>query len=236
MYLRRYFKSQPVWMENFLPEPRMQQKLAIALGAQDGRIDHLDSLPAEFRHFGADSLHRHLVGLGITDDPALANAFAPHLELRLHQHHQLESATRTFHHRWQNERRRNERHVHRDHADRTASFSLGPYLLRREIPRIGLLQQPDPWIAAQLHVDLAVAGIDRDYLRHTVLQQTVGEAARGRPDVHANLVAHINVPVLDGTRQLQPTAADERHLVAQNSDDRLVIDTGAGLLDLLLID
>ena len=68
-----------------------------------------------------------------------------------------------------------------------------------------------------------------------MFQQAISEPARGRPHIHANLAAHIDAPVLHGPRQLQPAAADIRHLVAQNPEHRLFFHTRAGLLDFLLI-
>jgi hypothetical protein len=75
----------------------MQQELAIALGPQDRRLDYLDPLPAKFHNTVPDSPHRHLLRLTVANNAAFADIFAPHLELRLDQYHQLNSATEHSH-------------------------------------------------------------------------------------------------------------------------------------------
>src|SRR5271166_5341074 len=103
------------------------------------------SPPTQVGHRRPYSVHGHLLRLGIAHNPSLADVFASHFKLWLHQQDQLErfgspALPRTLHHRRQHQRGRDERHVHRDQADRSHCLWVRPELLRRQVTRIGFLQ------------------------------------------------------------------------------------------------
>ena len=83
--------------------------------------------------------------------------------------------------------------------------------------------------------NLPVAGIDGNHLRRSVLQQAVGEAAGRCADVEAHFSAHIHLPVLQSSGQLQASPAHKGLVVAQQANRSVVVDTCSTFVDLLLV-
>ena len=73
-------------------------------------------------------------------------------------------------------------------------------------------------VVAQLHGDLAEAGIDAGHAGRTVLQQAVGKSAGRGADVEAGPARDSDLPVGQGRGQLEPAAAHIGHVVAQQPD------------------
>jgi len=215
---------------------RVQQELAVTRRAGDGRLDHLDRVSVEILHKVPDFLDglssRHIV----THDAAFTDVLPADFELRLHQNHRLPPAPlvaiacvhRILHGR-DDECSRDETHVHADEID-----GFGD-VLGREIACICFLQKPDARVTAEAEVELAVPGIDGDNARGAVLQQAIGEAARGGSDIHAHLAGHVDAPVGESGFELQSAAADVFQVSAQNPQLGLAFDCSSRLLHLLLV-
>lgn len=215
----------------------MQQKFAVAFRAQDGRFYDLNSGASELLHRARNFVGSGLLHLRVAHDTAFAHLSTASFELRLYQDDELEirsSGTNTTYNRRKNEGGRDKRHVYRHQAD-TDWVSILPDLFRSEVARVGLFQQANSRVAAQSGVHLAVAGVDRDHSRCTRLKKTVGEAARRRADVQTGLTRNIDGPIFERTRQLQPAAANIRHFVAEEAEDDIALNAGAGFFQLLLV-
>ena len=90
---------------------RVDEGLAVALRAGQagvGRPQHPAALPLDGRD---DPAHRVLPRLGIPHHAARADALAPHLELRLHQHHRTPARGEAAPHRGPDRADRDEREV-----------------------------------------------------------------------------------------------------------------------------
>ncbi len=70
----------------------MEEELAIAFGAGDRGVDDVDVLGGEFGDTGADAVDGKLVGRGIADDAAFADAFAAGFELGLDENDGFEGS------------------------------------------------------------------------------------------------------------------------------------------------
>ncbi len=221
-------------------EDGMQKKFTVAFGAQDRGLDGIDLRAAKLFHRRRYLADRRLLRLDIANDAALAHVLASDFKLRLHQSDQIEvRRTRSAHaldNRRQNQRRRNERHIHRDQLDRFAWRIAGPKLRGREIARVGFFQQPHARVRAQLHVHLPIAGIDGDDLACAVLQQAIRKAPGRSAHIQADASADIDLPMRKRCRQLQSAATDVGKVVAQYANRSVARDRRSCLVDLLFID
>lgn len=68
-----------------LGEAGVEEKLAVAFHAQDGRVDESKGLAAEVADGGFYAVDGQLVGGGVSDDAAFAYVLAPGFELGLDQ-------------------------------------------------------------------------------------------------------------------------------------------------------
>ena len=122
-----------------------------------------------------------MVRLRIADDAALAYVSAPRLELGLDQDHgfvKRGAAASTG-------PSSSVAEIKETSIDQQREFRLlpgcGSQGTRLKKARIGALQQANAGVVAQLHGDLAEAGIDSGDVRGAVLQQAVGKSAGGAP-------------------------------------------------------
>ncbi len=198
-------------------------------------------MPPSSSTAAADPGDSHLLRLGIAHDAAFANLLAARLELRFHQDHKLKTIARrvglhTAQHGRENECSRDEGNIHGDKADRLLPQRwISPNLLRRKVASVGFFQQPDAGIAAQSRIHLSVTGVHCDYFSRATLEKAVGETAGGSANVHAGPAAHVDLPMLQRARQLEPSTTHKRLLVAQDAELGVCFDVGSGLFDLLLI-
>ena len=210
----------------------MKQKLLVAFGSVDGRVDDLGIASAEAEDAGAHALDCGPVGRRITDDASLPYALAAGLKLRLDENDGFEGlgVAHGGPNRGKDQRGGDERYVHGEEGD------AGGQLAGLELAGIGALHEGDAGIAAEFFSDLAVAGVDGEDLRGTVLKHAVSEASGGGADVEAEAVGEADVPVGERGFELEAATADVAQVFPQQADGILFRDGMAGLLDLLLVD
>ena len=101
---------------------------------------------------------------------------------------------------------------------------------------IGALDEANARVVAELHGDLAEAGVDGGDVRGAALQQAVRKAAGGGADVEAGSAGDVDLPVVEGGLKFESAAADVGHVVAEEADGGIGCDGGAGLVDFLFVD
>jgi len=94
----------------------------------------------------------------------------------------------------------------------------------------------DARVGAELHGDLAEAGVDGGDVGCAVLQETVSEATGGSADVEAETAGDSDRPVGERACQLEAAAADVLLFFAEQTDGGVLSDGGAGLVDFLVAD
>ena len=125
---------------------------------------------------------------------------------------------------------RDERNVHAEERNRLCQVP------RLYIADVCSFHIDDARIGAQAPRQLAVAHIDGVDLDRAVLQHTVGKAARGRANVHADLAVRAHRKDLHGLFQLEAAAADIADVMPAHLDLGVFLDHLAGLVHLLLVD
>ena len=125
---------------------------------------------------------------------------------------------------------RDKRHVHAEKL-----HWLGQHI-RRDIADVGPLHIHDTLVGAQAPCQLAVSHIHSIDLDGTVLQHTVGKAARGRTDVHTDFAARGQREALHRLFQLESAPADVSDVVAANLDLGIFLYHLTSLVHLLLVD
>ncbi len=229
----------------------MEQELAVAFHAEDGRVDDGKGVASA----GADGvLHAvdgELVRGGVADDAALADVLAAGLKLRLHEDDRvalpgLSRRREGGDDGGDDEARANEADVHGEEGD---GFSAGRVKQipfgndRKKSKSTGLQQagvrafhQRDSRVGAELVVYLAIAGVHGEDGGCAVLQHAVGKAARGGADVRAGETFDRDGPDFERGLQLETSAGDVSEVVAQHADRCGIVHGRTGLGDLLLID
>lgn len=101
---------------------------------------------------------------------------------------------------------------------------------------VGALDETDAGIVAELHRDLAEAGIDGGDLSGAALEKAVSESAGGGANVEARASGDVNVPVIERSLKLETAAADVGHVFAEEADRGIGCDGGAGLVNFLFVD
>ena len=119
------------------------------------------------------------------------------------------------------------------HAEELNGFAQ---LVGRDAADVGALHIDNALVGAQLPSQLTVADIHSIDLDGTVLQHTVGEAAGGGTDVHADFSVRRQREALHRLFQLQSATADVADVVAAHLDLGVFLDHLAGLVHLLLVD
>ena len=109
-------------------------------------------------------------------------------------------------------------------------------LVKGDIADVRPLHVHHPFIGAQAPCQLAVAHVHSVDLDRTILQHTIGEAAGGSADVHADLAFGRQREALHGFFQLEPAPADIADIVAAHFHLGILFDHFAGLVHLLLVD
>ena len=99
---------------------------------------------------------------------------------------------------------------------------------------VGALHQADARVVAQLHGDLAEAGIDGGHMRGAVLQQAIGKSAGRGADIEAGAACNRDLPVIERRRELEPAAAHVGLVLAQQANGSIFRDRRARLVNLLL--
>ena len=136
-----------------------------------------DGMPAKLVRAACDGQHRARPQLGTVHHAAGSHLPLTDLELRLHHGNDIRVGRRASSQRGQHCGQRDERQVSDDGLNRAADR------IRRELARIGPLDDDHPRIGPQRPGQLAVADIDGDHLARTAIQQDFGEPARRGPRV-----------------------------------------------------
>lgn len=214
----------------------MQQEFAIAFGAGDGGIDNVDRGSGVFFDAGVDAIDGALVSGRIADDASFADVLASGLELRLDEEDEFEScayrgsSSDCLQERRQDEGSGDEGDVHGEEGD------VGGQIAGIEEAGIGALHEDDARIVAERLGDLAITGVDGENTLGAVLQHAVGEAAGGGANVETEAPAQIDVPVSEGSFELESATADVAQIAAEEADGGIGGDRVAGLIEFLLID
>ena len=82
----------------------------------------------------------------------------------------------------------------------------GAYGKLGQVARIDALEDRHARVVAETRMKLAVADVERDHMRRAVLEQAVGEAARGRADVEAAQAVGGNVEGFERVLELRTAA------------------------------
>ena len=174
----------------------VDEELAVALAAEDRRVD-----PADDRAAGGDERVGDLVADALVDRRVGDHAAAPvdlgppGLELRLHeQDHRRPRLAQRHQHR-DDHAQRDERHVDDHDVDRPADR------VRRRVADVRPLEHHDPRVGADARVQLAVADVEGDDLAGARGQQAVGEPAGRRADVERPAAGDVDAEVRRARRR-----------------------------------
>jgi hypothetical protein len=212
----------------------VEEELAIAFSAGDGRVGRVDVGAADLLDTGANAVNSELMGGGIAHDAAFADALAAGFELGLDEDDGFDSwggrLENCLHDRREHEGRRNEGDVDGEEGD------AGGQVAGVEKAGVGALHEGDAGIVAEGLGDLAVAGVDGEDAGSAVLEHAVGESAGGGADVEAETVAEVDAPMGESGFKLESAAADVTEVGAEEADGSIGGDGGARLVLLLLAD
>ena len=125
---------------------------------------------------------------------------------------------------------RNKRHIYAE------KFNRFLQILRRDIADIRAFHIDDALVGAQAPRKLPIAHVHGVYLDGAVLQHTIGKAAGGGTNVHADLAVRPHREHLHGLFQLESAAADIADIVPAHLDLGIGGDHLARLVCLLLVD
>ena len=139
----------------------------------------------------------------LADDAALPDVLASDLELRLHERDHFTAGGEHAERRGQDLLERDERHV----DDRQRRLVAEDARVERASVRV--LHDDDPLVLPQARVELAGADVDRVHSRGALLEQAVGESARGGADVHAYPPGNLDLEMVQRVDELLPAAAHE---------------------------
>ena len=162
----------------------MQQdkKFFVSLGSQNGRIDHAGDRQRYADEKCGKFVKHLLMQPRIPHDTAFADLTLTDLELRFDQRqdggvrlHKLKDS------RYDNSEG-NKRNVDRDEVDRFADGFKG------QVADVGPFEDSNARVLSQFPRQLAIADIDGVNFVRAVLEEAVGETARGRAHIEADFV------------------------------------------------
>src|ERR1700679_2675752 len=169
-------------------ESRMQQKLHVALCAGDRRIDHCGNFTTLLANALGHTVDGKLMGSGIANDAALAYMLTASLKLRFNEDDGLDKGWRGCKHGRKNQSGRDKGNIHDEQRRKRLDHKRAWF----EQTRIGSLHEPNAWVIAELHGDLAEACVNGCYAPRAVLQETIRKAAGGSSYIETGTVRHID--------------------------------------------
>src|SRR5580698_1074004 len=175
------------------------------------------------------------MGFGVADDSAFTDVAAAGFELRLDEDDGFSECGRGGEDGWEDKGGADEGDVCYQER-KLGGFPGGVQRSRSEQASVGALYQRDAGVVAELHGDLAEAGVEGGDVGCAVLEKAVGEAAGGGADVEAGAAGDGDLPMVEGGFQLEAAAADVALLFAEQTDGGVGGDGGARLVDFLLVD
>ena len=143
-----------------------------------------------------DFVDGELMRLRVADDAAFAHVSAAGFELRLDENDGFGERGRGRKDRREQQRCGDERNIHDQEREARAAPGSAE-CIRGKKPGIGAFHEANARVVAQLHGDLAEAGIDGGNLGCAVLQQAVGKAAGGGAYVEAGAAFDVDLPVVE---------------------------------------
>jgi uncharacterized protein DUF998 len=172
----------------------MDEDLAVALAAGDGRWRHGEHAEAACRQIDRDGDDSSRASLRIAHDAAFADRITSRLKLRFHKGDEIARVAKLRQGGRQGETQRDERDVRNHEVDRL--------LDGHGVPRISALVHDDPRILPESPIKLSLPHVDRVNPERAPLQQHVGEAAGRRADVDGNLPGHVEAEGVERSREL----------------------------------
>ena len=192
------------------------QHFLVAAAAWD-RGGHLgEHLPSWLRVYeGAYRPHCLSASLGIADNAALADALAAHLELRLHQGDKPGTGRCEV-------KRCRQCFGQADEADIGHDSRHGASDDRSiDTPCIGLLQHHDPWIVAELGMQLVPADIHGEHAGSPALEQNLSEAAGRGANVKRDGALRVEAEGVKPGGELESATRDEGTSVVLQREARV---------------
>jgi hypothetical protein len=212
----------------------VEQEFLVAFGAGDGGGDDFCDLPAEIGDGLCDSLDGKFVDFGIAHDAAFADVAATGFELRLDEDDSLGERGRSCKNRSEKECCGDKGDVHHEKGE-LGRAGFGECVGGEEAC-VGTFDETNARIVAELHCDLAEAGVDGGDVGGAVLEKTVSKAAGGCADVEAETAGDVDFPVDECGLKFETAAAYEGHVVAEQADGGIGRDGSAGFVDFLFVD
>jgi len=212
-------------------EAGVEEELLVAFHASDGGGDGFDDLPVEGADAVGDAVDGELVGLGVADDAAFADVAAAGFELGLDEDDGFDERRGGGEDGFEKEGGGDERHVHNQEQG-----LAGVEGARGEEAGVGALHEGYAGVSAELHRDLAEAGVDGGDVGCAVLEEAVCEAAGGGANVKAGAAGNGDLPMFEGFFELEAAATDVALLLAEEAYGGVGRNGGAGLVHLLLAD
>ncbi len=212
---------------------RVKQEFQVAFGAGDGGWDDFFDFPVEIGDGFGDFLDGEFVDFGVADDAAFSDVAPAGFELGLDEDDGLCEGGSGGKDRGEKQCCRDEGDVHDEQGE--CGLTGFCQCAGSEEAGIGALDEADARIIAELHGDLAKAGVDGSDVRGAALEEAVSKAAGGSADVEAGSAGDVDFPVIEGGLKFESAAADVGHVVAEETDGGIGCNGGAGLVDLLLV-
>lgn len=138
----------------------------------------------------------------VANDSAFADGVASSFELGFDEDYHFAVRFEEREQGWEDQGDGDKAHVADDEVEGLGDAGGG------EVAGVGVFEEDDAEVGAELPIDLAGAGVDGVDAGGSVLEETVGESARGGADVGADAVLDGDVEVGDGGGELDASTAD----------------------------
>jgi hypothetical protein len=217
----------------------VEEIFVVAFHAGDGGVDDIEVDGSQDGGAVVELVDGFLAGLGVADDSSLADVLAAYLKLGLDEDDGgslpgVVGCAEGADDGGEDESGGDEGDVHCEEGwgrgVRREEFAGG------EETSVGSLAQGNAGVGAEFLGDLAVTGVDGEDGGGSGLEHAVGEAAGGGSYVDAGEAGEVEMPVLKGVLELEAAAAYVFEVGAEEADDCVGWDGGAGLVDALLVD
>ena len=160
---------------------KKDKKFFVSLGSQNGRVDHATDRQRHTAEKYGEFVKHLLMQSRIPHDTAFTDLALADLELGFDQRQD----GGVLLHKWEDSRydnfEGNKRNVDRDEIDRLSDG------FKRQVADVGPFEDSNARVLPQFPSQLAIADIDGEYFARTVLDEAIGETARGRAHIEADL-------------------------------------------------
>ena len=204
----------------------IEQKFAVAFGAEDRAFDDPDHRPARLRGDPrGGALADFAMDRRVAHDAAFADLRGAGLELRLDQRHQLRLLGGERERRRQHRRKADKARVAGDDVDRLGDVGMG------QVARVDPFVDDDPRILAQLPGELAMTDIDGVNPPGTAIEQHLGEAAGRGADVEGDAPVDYDPEVIESVGEFDAAPRDPGMIAPLESERRFCCELFAGFVD-----